>query len=72
VEADGMSEYLNNQDLHQLTGYARAGKQAEWLKSSGIPHRVDGMRIIVAHSHVKSWLEGQSVTIGQINFGAVK
>ena len=67
-----MSEYLNNTDLHQLTGFARSGKQAQWLKDSGIAHRVDGVRIIVAHSHVKDWLAGKRVSFGEINFGAIK
>ena len=67
-----MSEYLNNSDLHTLTGFARPAKQAEWLKSSGIPHRVDGPRIIVAHVHVQRWLEGKHVTFGEVNFGAIK
>jgi hypothetical protein len=68
-----MSEYLNSQDLHHLTGYARPGKQAEWLKQSGIPHRVDGSRVIVAHRHVTSWLEGRTVasSVGP-NWSAVK
>jgi len=67
-----MSEYLDNQDLHQLTGFARSGKQAQWLKDSGIPHKVDGARIIVAHSHVKDWLTGKRVSFGEINFGAIR
>jgi len=65
-------EYLTATELHQLTGFARSGKQAGWLKSNGIPHRVDGPRIIVAHTHVKNWLEGKRVSWGEINFGAVK
>jgi len=40
-----MNEYLNVIELHQLTGLARPGKQSEWLKSHGIPHRVDGTRV---------------------------
>jgi hypothetical protein len=67
-----MSEYLSKTDLHQLTGYARPLKQTAWLKASGIPHRVDGCRVIVAHSHVKDWLAGKSVTFGEINWSAVK
>ena len=68
-----MSEYLNSSDLHSLTGYARSGKQAEWLKASGIPHRVDGARIIVSHQHVRGWLEGRTVASSQgPNWSAVK
>lgn len=67
-----MSEYLDKPDLHKLTGYARTCKQAEWLKSSGIPYRVDGCRVIVSHHHVSGWLEGKSVSFGEVNFGAIK
>jgi hypothetical protein len=68
-----MTEYLNSTDLHTLTGYARAFKQAEWLKERGLPHRVDGGRIIISRIHVQSWLEGKPVVrFGGINFEAVK
>jgi len=55
-----MTEYLNNQELHQLTGYARSGQQTAWLKERGIPHRQDGSRIIVSRVHVQAWLEGKN------------
>lgn len=68
-----MSEYLNAQDLHALTGYARPGKQAQWLQEHGLPHRVDGARVIVAHRHVQSWLEGRTVVRSSgPNWSAVK
>ena len=67
-----MSEYLDKADLHKLTGYARPAKQAEWLKASGIAHRVDGCRVIVSRLHVSSWLEGKSVSFGEVNFGAIR
>ncbi len=68
-----MSEYLNAQDLHTLTGYARPGKQAEWLKQNGVAHRVDGARVIVAHTHVQRWLEGRTVVSSSgPNWGAIK
>lgn len=54
-----MTEYLNGPELHQLTGYARSGQQAAWLKERSIPHRVDGPRIIVSRVHVQAWLEGK-------------
>lgn len=54
-----MSEFLGNQELHQLTGYARAAQQAAWLKFRGIPHKQDGPRIIVSRVHVQGWLEGK-------------
>lgn len=68
-----MSEYLNPPDLHTLTGYARPGKQAQWLKDHGIPHRVDGARVIVSHVHVRSWLEGRTVVSSSgIDWSTVK
>jgi len=68
-----MSEFLSPQDLHTLTGYARPGKQAEWLKENGLPHRVDGSRVIVASRHVTSWLEGRTVVSSSgPNWSAVK
>lgn len=68
-----MSEYLNSTDLHALTGYARPTKQIAWLVDNGIPHRADGARVIVAHRHVTSWLEGRSMaTSSGPNWGAVK
>ena len=68
-----MSEFLSQPDLHALTGYARPGKQAQWLKDNGIPHRVDGARVIVASKHVTSWLEGRTVVSpGEFDWGSVK
>ena len=68
-----MAEFLNQPDLHALTGYARQGKQAQWLKDNGIPHRVDGARVIVASRHVTSWLEGRTVVSSSgPNWSAVK
>jgi Domain of unknown function (DUF4224) len=68
-----MSEFLTQPDLHALTGYARTGKQTQWLKDHGLPHRVDGARVIVASKHVTDWLEGRTVvTPGEFNWGSVK
>lgn len=55
------SEFLSTTELHQLTSYARSDKQAEWLKSNGIPFRVDGKRVIVSRDHVRGWLEGRTM-----------
>lgn len=68
-----MSEFLSSTDLHRLTGYARPQKQAQWLKDNGLPHRVDGARVIVASRHVTSWLEGRTVVHSSgPNWSAVK
>ena len=65
------SEYLSPFELHGLTGYSVRPKQIEWLKAAGIPHRVDGGRVIVSRVHVQAWIEGRTVVSGGINFGAV-
>jgi hypothetical protein len=68
-----LTEYLNSQELHQLTGYARTGQQCEWLKSRGIPHKEDGRRVIVSREHVRSWLEGKPVlTRAGMNISAIR
>lgn len=56
-----MNELYAPQELHTLTDYARAGQQAAWLAERGIPHRVDGRRVIVSRVHVQAWLEGRTV-----------
>lgn len=67
------TEYLPPPELHALTAYARATQQAEWLLEHGIPHRMDGKRVIVSRVHVQAWLEGRTVvqSVG-INWAAVK
>ena len=68
-----MPELLTPQDLHQLTGYARAAKQVTWLKANGIPFRTDGPRVIVSHRHVTNWLEGRTVALsGDFDWSSVK
>ena len=68
-----MSEYLTSPDLHTLTGYARSPLQADWLVQHGIPHRVDGRRIIVSRVHVQAWLEGRTVARSNgLNLAAIK
>ena len=68
-----MAEYLTPADLQIVTGYLRPGKQAQWLKDKGIPHRVDRSRVIVAQRHVLDWLEGKPHPVGGgINWAAVK
>lgn len=68
-----MTEYLGSPELHALTGYARAGQQSEWLKSNGIPHRVDGRRVIVSREHVRNWLEGRTMVVSRgLNTAAIK
>lgn len=66
------SEYLQPNELQDLTGYARATGQARWLKLHGIPHQVRGRRVIVSREHVRAWLEGrQVVTSAGPNWAAV-
>jgi len=68
-----MTEYLNTQELHALTGYARGAQQAAWLKIHSIPHKKDGSRVIVSRVHVQSWLEGKPVlSRGGMNVAAIR
>jgi hypothetical protein len=68
-----MSEYLNTPDLHTLTGYVRAKKQACWLRTNGIPYRADGQRVIVSTTHARNWLEGRTVVVSSgMNWAAIK
>jgi hypothetical protein len=68
-----MTELYNPQELHALTGYARSAQQAAWLKERGLPHRVDGRRIIVSRTHVNAWLEGRGAVLSSgPNWAAVK
>ena len=56
-----MSEYLSSQELHDLTSFARAAEQSDWLKDHGIPYQRDGKRVIVSRIHARSWIEGRIV-----------
>ena len=68
-----MTEYLPPSELHALTGFARVGAQADWLKSNGIPHKVDGKRVIVSRVHVQAWLEGRTVASSSgLNLAGIK
>ena len=68
-----MNEYLNVLELHQLTGMARPGKQSEWFKQHGIPHRMDGTRLIVSRVHVQGWIEGRNIVSSSgLNLAGIK
>ena len=68
-----MSEYLNSPELHTLTGYARCTDQGKWLATKGIPHRLDGKRVIVSREHIRGWLEGRTVaTSSGLNMAGIK
>lgn len=68
-----MSEYLNNAELRDVTGYAQTAKQCDWLKIKAIPHKMDGARVIVSREHVRSWLEGRhTVSSSGPNWGALR
>lgn len=51
--SDTASEYLSPGELHDFTGYARAGQQTAWLIERGIPHRLDGRRVILSRIHIQ-------------------
>jgi hypothetical protein len=68
-----MSEFLSQSDLNTLTGYARPSKQTQWLKEQGIPHKVDGVRVIVTSRHATNWIEGRTVVCpGEFDWSSVK
>jgi hypothetical protein len=69
----GMNEYLSTAELHSLTGYVQAIKQAAWLKDHGIHHMmVDNKRVIVSRVHVQARIEGRSATTNTVpNWAAV-
>ena len=68
-----MSELLTPQERHELTGYARANQQAAWMREQGIPHRVDGKRVLVSRVHVQSWLTGRNMASSTgLNMAAIK
>ena len=68
-----MSELLSVQERHELTGYARAGQQSQWMREHGIPHRLDGKRVIVSRVHVQSWLSGRTMASSSgLNMAAIK
>ncbi|SFU89419.1 protein of unknown function [Polaromonas sp. YR568] len=58
-----MTEYLDTEELHRLTGAARVGQQARWLSEHEIPHKLDRARLIVSREHVRAWLEGRHIPI---------
>ena len=68
-----MSELLSPQERHELTGYARSGQQAQWMREQGIPHRVDGKRVLVSRVHVQSWLAGRNMASSTgLNMAGIK
>lgn len=68
-----MTEYLPPTEIHALTGFARVAAQAAWLTTNGIPHKVDGRRVIISRVHVQSWLEGRTlVRSAGLNLAGIK
>lgn len=56
-----MTELLTPAEIAHLTGKLWSKHQSAWLVEQGIPHRMDGKRIIVSRRHVDAWLEGRSI-----------
>lgn len=66
-------EYLDTVELYRLTGYKKSELQSSWLEDKGIPHRVDGHRVVVSRIHVQAWLEGRTVVRSSgLNIAAIK
>jgi hypothetical protein len=73
IEWPSSSEFLNKEELRELTGAARAAAQARWLAEKGVAHRRDGSRVIVSRFHVRQWLEGKHVASGGgVNWASVR
>jgi hypothetical protein len=64
---------LTPDELAKLTGKAWSRHQSAWLVEQGIPHRMDGKRVLVSHRHVDQWLEGRSMVRSQgLNLAAIR
>lgn len=64
---------LSPDDLYTLTGWKRSSDQSRWLTERGIPHRVDGRRVIALAEHVTKWVEGRPMAMhAEPNWGAVR
>lgn len=73
MRSEKINEYLPKDELVNLTGCARTGAQAAWLREKGIAHRQDDRRVIVSRIHVRSWLEGRTVIQSSgLNLGSIK
>lgn len=67
------SEFLSSAELRELTDYAHAKQQAEWLAQRGIPHKLEARRVVLSRVHVRGWLEGRPMVAGGgVNFAAIK
>jgi hypothetical protein len=53
--------FLDDAELRELTGFARAAEREAWLREKGIPFRLDGRRFIVLRQHVVAWVENRPV-----------
>jgi len=52
--------FLSKDDIKQLTGYQRPGKQVTWLKEREIPHTTDRKKYpIVRAGDVNNYFERQ-------------
>ena len=68
-----MTELLTPAEIAKLTGFVWNRHQSQWLVEMGIPHRMDGKRILVSHRHVDAWLEGRNmVRSNGLNLAAIK
>jgi len=68
-----MTGILSQNELRELTGYARAAEQRRVLDEQGIPYKSIGSRTIVLHQHVAAWVEGRPVRrIVEPNWALVK
>jgi hypothetical protein len=67
------NEFLNLEEIARLTGSKRSVAQAAWLLDHGMPHLLDGKRVIVSRVHVRERLEGRVVVRSAgLNMSAIK
>ena len=68
-----MSDLLTHKEIAALTGKLWSRHQILWMAEMGIPHRVDGKRIIVSRRHVDAWLEGRNIVRSAgLNLAAIR
>lgn len=68
-----MAGYLTAKELRELTDYRNRKPQIDWLKSKGLPFKLDDDRLIVMREHIEQWILGNRPNkAGGVNLGAVK
>lgn len=56
------SEFLEPEDLRQLTGCRVREDQIRVLRRDGIPFKERGRRLLVSRHHAREWISGKVIT----------